>query len=86
MRGERIQISLITISGPSSTRQQNAIYMAFPWRADGGPLGSFVALLVIQTSISKKHFSGGGGGGPDPLPPSGSAHEKLTIKIKLTFY
>ena len=26
-----------TINGPSSARQQNAIYMAFRWRADGGP-------------------------------------------------
>ena len=25
-----------TISGPSSTRQRNAIYMAFHWRADDG--------------------------------------------------
>ena len=25
-----------TISGPSSARQQNAIEMAFLWRADGG--------------------------------------------------
>ena len=77
--------SNITKSGSSSARHQNAIYMAFRWRADGGPLGSFVALLVIQTSISKKHYSVGGGG-PDPLLPSGSAHEKLTIKTKLTFY
>ena len=74
--------SNITISGPSSARQQNAIYMAFRWRADVGPLGSFVALLWIRTSISKKHYSGG----PDPQPPSGSAHEKSTIKIKLSFY
>ena len=73
------------MSGPSSARQQNAIYMVFRWRADDGPLGSFVALMGIRTSISKKHHSGGGGG-LDPLPPSGSAHEKSTIKIKLTFY
>ena len=26
-----------TISGPSSARQLNAIYMAFHWRADVGP-------------------------------------------------
>ena len=26
-----------TISGSSSTRKRNAIYMAFRWRADGGP-------------------------------------------------
>ena len=25
------------INGPSSARQRNAIYMAFRWRADGGP-------------------------------------------------
>ena len=74
--------SNITISGPSSARQQNAIYMAFRLRADVGPLGSFVALLWIRTSISEKHYSGG----PDPQPPSGSAHEKSTIKINLTFY
>ena len=24
--------------GPSPVRQRNAIYMAFPWRTDGGPL------------------------------------------------
>ena len=53
--------SNITISGPSTARQQNAIYMLFRWRADDGPLGSFVALMGIQTSISKKHYSGGGG-------------------------
>ena len=39
--------SNIFISGPSSAHQQNAIYMAFRWRAFGGPLGSFVALLGI---------------------------------------
>ena len=27
-----------TISGPSTARQQNAIQMAFRWRADGGPI------------------------------------------------
>ena len=26
-----------TISGPSTARQRNAIYMAFRWRADDGP-------------------------------------------------
>ena len=26
-----------TISGPSSSRLQNAIYMTFCWLADGGP-------------------------------------------------
>ena len=26
-----------TISGPSSARQRNTIYMAFPWCADVGP-------------------------------------------------
>ena len=26
-----------TISGPSTTRQRNAIQMAFRWRADAGP-------------------------------------------------
>ena len=61
--------SNITISGQSSARQQNAIYMVFRWRADDGPLGSFVALLGIQTSISKKHYSGGGGGVWIPCPP-----------------
>ena len=51
--------SNITISGPSPARQQNAFYMVFRWRADDGPLGSFVALMGIRTSISKKHYSGG---------------------------
>ena len=27
----------IPLSGSSSARQQKAIYMAFPWRADDGP-------------------------------------------------
>ena len=26
-----------TISGPSTARQRNAIYMTFHWRADNGP-------------------------------------------------
>ena len=59
--------SNITISGPSSARQQNAIYMMFRWRADDGPLGGFVALMGIRTSISMKHYSGGGSGSPSPL-------------------
>ena len=35
-----------TIGGPSSTRQRNAISMAFRWRADNGPTlnAGFVAL------------------------------------------
>ena len=35
--GERWVDPNTTISGPSSARQQNAILMAFPWRADDGP-------------------------------------------------
>ena len=62
------------INGPSSAHQQNAIEMAFHWRADDRWhyiecwLGSFVIFQGIRTSIAKKPyifviFQGG----PDPL-------------------
>ena len=52
-----------TISGPSSTRQRNAILMAFRLRADNGPtlnaglnveclLGSFMIFQGIRTSMA----------------------------------
>ena len=34
-----------TISGPSSARQRNAIYMAFRWRANGPTLNAGSAAL-----------------------------------------
>ena len=34
---EMIEDPNMTINGPSSTRQRNAIEMAFRWRADAGP-------------------------------------------------
>ena len=62
-----------TISGPSSTRQRNAIQMAFRWRADGGPtLNARLAALgfsrdqeqyCLQT-LYFRDFSRG----PDPCP------------------
>ena len=49
----------IDISGPLSSRQRNAIEMAFRWRDDGGPLRSpagkelhFLALLIVVYSCS----------------------------------
>ena len=39
--------------GPSSARQRNAIYMAFRWRADDGPL---LVLFGSSFPISKKTF------------------------------
>ena len=43
---EGIEDPNITINGPSSARQRNAIKMAFRWRADDGPTlnASLVAL------------------------------------------
>ena len=40
-------------------------------------------LILFQGSSGVQHFLGGGGWeGPDPLPPSGSAHENLhDVKI-----
>ena len=66
-----------TISGPSSACQRNAIYMEFRWRADDGQTLNAVMFQGIWIRIAKKPyifviFQGG----PDPLPPSGSAHEK----------
>ena len=56
---EGIEVPNITINGPSSTRQRNAI----KWRFAGGPmvvrhrmLGSFVVLQGIRTSIAKKPY------------------------------
>ena len=66
----------IPINGPPLVRQQNAIEMAFRWRADAGPTlnAGLVALWFFQgilTSIAKNpyilwFFKGG----PDPLSPS----------------
>ena len=68
-----------TISGPSSARQRNAIYMAFCgrfrcWLNNECWPGSFVIFQGIRTSISKKPyifviFRGGGGWGGGPPPP-----------------
>ena len=51
----------ITINGPSSACQRNAIEMAFRWRADDGPTlnASLVALCQgIRTSIAQKSYCG----------------------------
>ena len=37
MRGEERDDPNTILSGPSSARQRNAIYMAFRWRANDGP-------------------------------------------------
>ena len=61
-----------TKRGSSSARQQNAISMAFRWRADDGRFGSFVIFQWIWDSIAKKPYIFvifSGGGGPDPLSP-----------------
>ena len=66
------------ISGPSLARQQNAIEMAFCWRADVGPTSNAgLVFQGIRTSITKKtlyfsdffFFFGGGGWCPDPMNP-----------------
>ena len=75
------------ISGPSSTRQRNA-GGPMKWRFAGGPMiaqhwmpaWQLCDFQGIQTSIAKKTyifvvFQGG----PDPLPPSGSAHDSSHI-------
>ena len=48
-------------SGPPSTRQRNAISMAFPWRADGR--------LTLNAGWVALWFSRGGGYGPQPQFP-----------------
>ena len=71
--------TITTKSGPSSAHQRNSIKMTFA----GGPnivcwLSSFQIFHGIRTSIAKEPHSFvifQGGGAPDPLPPSGSAHE-----------
>ena len=50
MRVEDPKIQIPLKSGPSSARQRNAIQMAFHWRADDGPIGSFVMFQGIRTS------------------------------------
>ena len=79
-RGETIQANT-TVSGPSSAHQQNAIYFAFPWRADNGSklnaglIGSIVVFQGIRTSIAKRPYilviCQGGSGPPIPAldPP-----------------
>ena len=42
--GEGIEDQNITINGPSSARQRNAIQIAFSWRAEDGP--TLIAGLV----------------------------------------
>ena len=56
--------------GPTSTRQRNAILMAFRWRADDGPL-----IVVVESSLpsSKKNVVKVG---PSLSKFSGSAHEE----------
>ena len=73
--------SNINISGPSSACQQNAFYMVFRWRADDGPLGSFVAIMGIRTSISKKQYSGGWGGVWIPCPPLDPRMRNQLLKL-----
>ena len=64
-----------TMSGPLSSRQQNAIEMAFCWRDGGGPSlnADLLALwfyrgsrpVLLRDPIFFVFFQGGGG--PDPL-------------------
>ena len=65
---------IITISGPSTTRNRNA--MAFRWRADDGPTlnAGLVACdlrvsgpVLLRNPIFFCNFPGGGGGG-NPCP------------------
>ena len=81
MRGLRIQ--MVTINGPLSARLRNAISMAFPWRANDGPILNvgLVALWFFRGSGSVLlrnpiflWFSRGGVRTPCPPPHSGSAH------------
>ena len=79
---EGIEDQNTAINGPSSAHQQNAIEMAFCWRANDGPTlnaGLVAAIFFqgIQTSIAKKPnnfeiFQGGWG--PDPLSPPLDLH------------
>ena len=79
---------IITISGPSTTRQRNAIKMAFRWRADDGPTlnAGLVACdlrvsgpVLLRNPIFFCNFpwGGGGGGAEPPVPTSGSAHDRI---------
>ena len=71
-----------TLSGPSSTRQRNAIEMAFRWRADDGPTlnAGLVASRFFRGSGPKLlrtlYFCNfpGGGGPPAPPPPPLDPH------------
>ena len=59
--------------------------MAFSWLADDGWLGGFVIFQGIPNSIAKKPYIFvifQGGEVLDPYPPSGSAHEYVSIKKK----
>ena len=61
--------------------------MAFRWSANDGPtcwLSSFLFFKGILISIAKKPYISydfSGGGGPEPLPPSGSAHEYAQLML-----
>ena len=60
--------------------------MAFRWRANDGPLGSFVSFYGIWNSFSKKSYifqRGGGGSGPPapPLDPRMVAHIHIVCML-----
>ena len=64
---------------PPSARQQNAIYMAFRWWADDGPLLVFV---VSSVPIEKNKYKTFSEVGPPLTKFSGSAHEsEITLPI-----
>ena len=59
--------------GPSSARQRN---MAFPWRADDGPL-----IVVFHSSLL--HVIKVVSVGPSPTKLSGSAHAQYVLALAL---
>ena len=65
-----------TKSGTLSARHQNAIPMAFRWRADNGPPlnAGLVALRFLGAKKPYVFVILGGGGVRTPCSPSGSAH------------
>ena len=65
-----------TISGPISARQRNAIYMAFHWRANDGPLTLNAGLVVLwlfrgsgPLLLGNLYFCDFSWGPDPPVPP-----------------
>ena len=67
---EEIEDPNITINGPSSACQRNAILMSFRWRADDSPTMNVCFFQGTRTCIANNpKFCDFSGGGPDPLYP-----------------